>query len=158
MYNIFSFTLPVPAVSHGHRGGDGVAAVEVTPCSTHPLRVVRTEPMWIWGGRSIYPSFVLETVQCTRAQGISTVSTGRKDAPSPRDALKFSRGAKQGHLRLFRAPLSDPRHCCDSEERLPARTYTHTDISERIQHALKYLNVSPCSARDLCIVRDSFCS
>lgn len=37
MYNVVSFTLPVPAMSHGHRGGDGVSVVEVTPRSTHSL-------------------------------------------------------------------------------------------------------------------------
>lgn len=33
---------------------------------------------------------------------------------------------------------------------------SHTDVSERIQHALKYLNVLPCSGSDLCMVRDPF--
>lgn len=37
MLNFVSFTLTVPAVPRGHRGGDGVAGVEVTPRSTELL-------------------------------------------------------------------------------------------------------------------------
>lgn len=35
--NFVSFTLTVPAMPCGHRGGDGVAGVEVTPHSTELL-------------------------------------------------------------------------------------------------------------------------
>lgn len=125
VYNVVSFTLPVPAMSHGHRGGDRVAVVEVTPHSTHPHGHIHwCQQPWHGSHVDLGRQKTFITALCWKlhsapgAQGISTVSTGRKEAPSPWDAFKFSRGAKQGHLHLFLAPLSYPRHCCSSEELL----------------------------------------
>lgn len=116
VYNVVSFTLPVPAMSHGHRGGDGVSVVEVTPRSTHSLwahpsvpAAMARIPRGFGEAKNIYLGFVLETARCNQGSRHQHSKLGEKRSPEPLGCFKVLTWCQAGTFALVLCSLILPQ-------------------------------------------------